>query len=183
MTATSATDPAPVLHLDQIEDCLAGWTEAWNRRDADAVAAFCTEDVVWYDPAMAEPLRGRAGAKAFVRETVTAFPDFVVDHLKAPCYSVSEPEMTIAYQMAGTMLGPWEALGFAATGRSMRVSGLDQYRFRDSLLAEITTSYDSLEVARQLGLLPPSGSRIERLAARLQHVGAWVQRRKARATA
>jgi hypothetical protein len=170
--------PAPSLDVQSTERWLRDWRAAWDRRDADAVAACCTDDLTWRDPSMTEPLHGLDAARSFFDETVSAFPDFVVDHLQPPCYSLTEPLMTIAYEMAGTMLGPWESLGFAATGRSMRVVALDEYRFRGGLLAEVSTTYDSLGVARQLGLLPPSGGRAERVMARLQHIGAWVQRRQ-----
>jgi steroid delta-isomerase-like uncharacterized protein len=173
--------PAPSLDVPAAELWLSGWREAWDRLDPDAVAACCTDDLIWRDPSLPEPLHGLDAARTFFAETVSAFPDLVVDHVQAPCYSLAEPLMTVAYEMAGTMLGPWESLGVAATGRSMRVGSLDEYRFRDGLLAEVSTTYDSLEVARQLGLLPPSGGRLERVLTRAQHLGAWVQRRQARA--
>jgi hypothetical protein len=42
------------------------------------------------------------------------------------------------------------------------------------------TYYDSLDMARQIGILPPAGSTAERAMARLQHLQARFQRRNAR---
>jgi hypothetical protein len=77
--------------------------------------------------------------------------------------------------MTGTMLGPMDA--FAPTGRKIVVSGVDDWTFKDGLLCSYYSYYDTLDVARQLGIMPQSGSRAARLMARLQHAQARLQRR------
>jgi hypothetical protein len=79
------------------------------------------------------------------------------------------------------MLGDSEDLGFAATGARICVEGIDAYDFRDELMCGCRTFYDSLDTARQLGILPAAGSPGDRLLARLQHVQARFQRRSAAA--
>jgi steroid delta-isomerase-like uncharacterized protein len=162
-----------------VEEWLDRFLRAWNSHDPDAVVALCAEDIVWSDPAMSEPLQGHARARRFVQSTVTAFPDFQVSDLRAPCLVPGEPRALVQYRMTGTMLGDWDELGFAATGARICVEGIDTYDFRGGLLCGCRTLYDSLDTARQLGILPAAGSRSDRLLARLQHVQARFQRRSA----
>ena len=160
-----------------------GWgkryLEAWNSLDADGVAAMCTEDVVWNDPGLPEPAHGREGVRAFVRATADAFPDFHVEELGQSYFSADEPRVLSRYRMTGTMLGPWEYTNLAATGRRIDVLGVDEWTFRGELMSHYMTYYDSLDMARQLGILPPVGSGAERAMAGLQHLQARFQRRKA----
>jgi hypothetical protein len=61
------------------------------------------------------------------------------------------------------------------------VSGVDGWTFKDGLLDRYYSYYDTIDAARQLGIMPQSGSRAERLMARLQHGRARLQRRQAQA--
>jgi steroid delta-isomerase-like uncharacterized protein len=162
-----------------VEDWLGRFTQAWNSHDPDAVLSLCTEDLVWSDPALPQPLRGHLSARRFLESTLEAFPDFRVSDVQPPYVSASEPRMLAQYRLTGTMLGDWEELGFAATGARIDVEGVDEYSFRGELMCRCRTLYDSLGTARQLGILPPAGSRGERLLARVQHVQARFQRRAA----
>jgi len=147
---------------------------AWNALDANTVASLCTDDVVWKDPAAPVPIVGRDGVHEFVRTTATAFPDFHVAETAPPCALPGQAIVLSPYRMTGTMLGPMER--FAPTGATLSVEGVDKWTFRGELLCALTTYYDSLEVARQLGIMPPVGSGVERMMIRLQHVQARIQR-------
>jgi hypothetical protein len=76
--------------------------------------------------------------------------------------------------MAGTMRGPVD--GLAPTGRPISLVGVDEWTFRGGLLSAYCTYYDTIDAARQLGILPPAGSRTDRIMTRLQHLHAAVQR-------
>jgi steroid delta-isomerase-like uncharacterized protein len=162
-----------------VEDWGKRYLEAWNSLDADGVAAMCTEDVAWNDPALPEPAHGREGVRAFVRATADAFPDFHVEELGQPHISAEEPPALSRYRMTGTMLGPWEYSNLAATGRGIDVLGVDEWTFRGELMSHYRTYYDSLDMARQLGILPPAGSGADRAMAGLQHLHARFLRRRA----
>jgi hypothetical protein len=82
--------------------------------------------------------------------------------------------------MGGTVTGTWEFLDLAPTGRRFEVEGVDRWEMRDGLIARYNTFYDALDMSRQLGYMPPSGSRAEAAVTRLQHVQARFQRRFAR---
>jgi ketosteroid isomerase-like protein len=151
------------------------YLEAWNALDAGAVASLCTEDVVWNDPGLPSPAHGREGVREFVQATARAFPDFHVEELAPP--AISETGLVFgSYRMTGTMEGPWPPSNLAPTGARIDVLGVDEWTFRGELMCHYRTYYDSLEMARQLGVLPPAGGRADRAMARLQHLQARFQR-------
>ena len=158
------------------------YLEAWNSLDADGVAAMCTDDVAWKDPGLPEPVHGREEVRAFVRATAHTFPDFHVEELGQPYISSEEPRVLSRYRMTGTMLGPWDYTNLAATGRHIDVLGIDEWTFSSELMSHYETYYDSLDMARQLGILPPVGSAADRAMAAIQHLQARFQRRKTRNT-
>lgn len=167
------------LDADFVEQWSERYLTAWNSHDAEAIAAMCTEDVVWKDPALPEPAHGREGVRAFIGATARAFPDFHVEEIGRPCISPAEPRVLTRYRMTGTMRGPWDYMGLAATAQRMDVLGVDEWTFEGELLSHYQTYYDSLDMTRQLGVLPPVGSASDRAMARLQHLQARVLRSKA----
>ena len=162
-----------------VADWAGRYVDAWNRGDGAALAALCTEDVTWTDPGLPAPVQGRGAVRGFVEATKRAFPDFRVAELEAPYVSAQEPRALSRYRLTATMRGVWEASNFAPTGRSLALQGVDEWTFRGELMCAYRSFYDSLDLARQLGVLPPAGSRTERSIARLQHIQAWFQRRGA----
>jgi steroid delta-isomerase-like uncharacterized protein len=171
---------APEIDPKFLEEWAASYLAAWNGHDPEGIALLCTEDVVWIDPALAAPAHGRAGVRGFAEAMFTAFPDFHVEEPGPAFISTHGPCALGPYRLTGTMLGPWEPSNFAPTGARIEVAGIDEWTFRDELMSRYTTYYDSLDMARQLGVLPPAGGGAERAMARLQHVQARFLRRRAR---
>jgi hypothetical protein len=89
------------------------------------------------------------------------------------------PLVFAEYRLCGTMLGAWRDLGFAPTNARLDVRGVDSYEFRGELLCRCTTLDDSLDAARQLGILPANASGSARLLARAQNVQARFRRHRA----
>jgi steroid delta-isomerase-like uncharacterized protein len=162
-----------------LEDFDARYLVAWNTHDVEAILALVAEDVVWDDPALPKTFIGREGVRHFVEATFKSFPDLLIETPEPPYPSTARPKVLAPYRLTATMLGDWEPLGIAATGARVSFDGIDQWEFRDGLLARYNTTYDSLDVARQMGVLPPLGSFSDRLGKRLQHLQARFQRRKA----
>jgi steroid delta-isomerase-like uncharacterized protein len=162
-----------------LRDWAARFSDAWNALDGRAVASLCSEHVAWTDPSAPEPFTGREGVLAFVEMTGRAFPDFHVAETAPPYFLPGCARVLSPYRMTGTMLGPMSA--FAPTGRRISLVGVDDWTFQDGLLCSYHSYYDTIDAARQLGIMPASGSRAERLMTRLQHAGARLQRRNARA--
>jgi hypothetical protein len=51
------------------------------------------------------------------------------------------------------MTGPLD-IGVPATGRSVRLRGANQVRYRDGLITEFTQYMDTYELMEQLGMVP-----------------------------
>lgn len=162
-----------------INDWAGRYLRAWNAHDPGAVASLCTEDIVWSDPSLAQPAQGRAGVSDFVRATSRAFPDFHVEESEPPLLAAGKPRALSRYRITATMLGDWEASNLVATGARMSIAGVDEWHFRGELLCRYGSYYDSLDLARQLGILPAAGSTAERALARVQHLQARLRRRRA----
>lgn len=153
------------------------WGEAWNSHDPGRVVALCTDDVELSDPALAEPARGRERVQRYLEDVWRAFPDMTITVPEPPFVDVEAQRAALPWRITGTMLGP-DPSGFAPTGGRADVHGVDLYEFRDGLLSRIRTTYDLMDWGRQMGLVPARGSRAERMAIRLQRLGAGRQRRK-----
>jgi steroid delta-isomerase-like uncharacterized protein len=150
---------------------------AWNSCDVDAMAELITDDIVWADPALPEPARGVAEVQEFMRASFRAFPDLRFSEPDPPHLSVEGDQLAWAWSMAGTMHGPVDPPGFAPTGRTMSVDGVDLWTMRDGRIARYRAFYDMTDLARQLGIMPPAGSGAERATVALQRLQARFQRR------
>lgn len=172
---------ANLLDPEVVEDFLHSYEGAWADHDADRIAAAFTDDAVFDDPALGgQTLLGREGVRRFAAAIFEMTPDFEVVTLDRPSVSSARPWVLVPYRMSGTATGPWEFLDLAPTGRRFEVEGVDRWEMRDGLIARYMTFYDALDMSRQLGFLPPHGSRAEAAITRAQHLQARFQRRFAR---
>lgn len=170
-----ATTAQELVSEDFVADFGHRWLAAWNARDADGLAALCTEDVEFFDPAIG--VHGRAAVAAWVRQCESAFPDYRFEEPEPPYVARDRPKAIAPWRMSGTNTGPMDPPGFAATGRPVVIEGVDHWWFRDGLVARYRADYDSTGVMRQLGLVPAAGSRAEQAMVRLQRLGARLRRR------
>jgi steroid delta-isomerase-like uncharacterized protein len=161
----------------ELRDFIERYIAAWNGFDADAIAQLITEDVIWADPALAEPARGVAAVQEFMRTSALAFPDLRLSEPDPPVLAVAGDLVLWGWRMEGTHQGVIDPPGFAPTGRSMRVEGVDRWIMREGRICDYGAFYDMNEVARQLGIAPAPGSRAERAAVALQRLQARFSRR------
>ena len=66
--------------------------------------------------------------------------------------------------------------GFAPTGRTWEIDGVDFQEYRDGRIAKLRVVFDLMTVSRQLGVMPASGSRGERARATAHRGVVRVQR-------
>jgi steroid delta-isomerase-like uncharacterized protein len=152
------------------------YVEAWNSHDADRIEPLVIRDVVWLDPALPEPARGVDEVKDLMRSAWVAFPD--LRFTPGPLWlDPHEDSMCWAWRMEGTHDGPLDPPGFAPTGRRIDVDGIDVWDFEDGRIRRYRAYYDLADVARQLGVMPPPGSRGERVGVMLQRASARFVRR------
>jgi steroid delta-isomerase-like uncharacterized protein len=176
---TLASSPTAAISQEQAQNFDRRWLAAWNRLDVETLVAMCAPNVVYDDPALAAPARGRDEVRHFFAAIVVAYPDLSIEVLGPPLVVSGSSTALSRYRLTATMTGPFAPAGFAATGARMSFMGVDEWTFEDGLLARYRTYYDSIGVARQLGILPQAGSRAEKLMSRLQHLQARGQRRNA----
>jgi predicted ester cyclase len=129
-----------------------------------------TDDVVWRDPALAEPARGPGGVADFVRQSARAFPDMRFEERGDPAIAEGGRVAYAPWVMTATNTGPIDPPGFAPTGKRVEIRGIDVWRFREGLIWRYEASYDFAEVARQLGLMPPRGGFAEKAMVRTQRL-------------
>ncbi len=152
---------------------------ACNTHNAEAIALLCTEDVIWEDPGWPQPLRGREAVQGFLESMFRAFPDLLIE-ADSLYTSPSESRILAPYRMSGTMLGKWEPFDLAPTNAHFSIAGVDQWTFRGEQLCHYATYCNDMDLVRQLGLLPASGSAAERAIVQLQRLRARFHRRAAR---
>ena len=160
---------------------LPGFTKrylaAWNEQRPDAMAELITDDIVCFDPALPQPARSVAEVQEFMRASFRAFPNLRFFEPDPSHLSVVGDQVAWAWGMEGSMTGPMDPPGFAPTGRSMRIEGVDVWRLRDGRIAHYRAFYDTTDLARQLGIMPSPGSGAERATVALQRLQARFQRR------
>jgi steroid delta-isomerase-like uncharacterized protein len=158
----------------------ARYLAAWNDHDPAAMAALLTDDIVWEDPALPQPARGVAAVQEFMRRSWTGFPDLRFDEPESPHRTAAGDQVAWRWRMRGTMTGPLDPPGFAPTGQAMEVEGVDLWTLRDGRICRYRAFYDMNDVARQLGIAPPAGSRGEKAMVALQRLQARAAARRRR---
>ncbi|WP_424757647.1 nuclear transport factor 2 family protein [Mycobacterium sp.] len=58
-----------------MRDVCQRWGTAWNDHDGNAVAALCSEDLVYDEPALGDTVHGRDAIRDFVVMLDVSFPD------------------------------------------------------------------------------------------------------------
>src|SRR5436309_1764688 len=97
------------------------WLAGWNDHDVEALAGLCTEDVLWDDPALPRPERGRDAVREYLRGTWSMFPDLSFTLPEPPMLALEGPRAAQVWLMTGTMLGadPWA--GFGPTAKRIEI--------------------------------------------------------------
>ncbi len=99
------------------------------------------------------------GIRAYFSEVFGAFPDWRFEVLEL----VGSGELAAArWRVNATFTGPGRYQGVAPTGKAITLEGCDMFRVEDGLIVENNAYANGMQVAQQLGLLPPQGSAAER---------------------
>ena len=108
---------------------------------SDVVAANCVD----HDPAPGQA-PGPEGYRALFTEMRQAFPDLKVQVAEV---LADEERIAIAYTLTGTQKG--RLMGFAPTGKEMKIRGVQIAKFRAGKMVERWGSSDQLGMLRQIG--------------------------------
>ncbi len=140
--------------MTAFEDLAKKWTDAFNKHDARAVAAYYTQDAIAYDPFYPEPLKGRAAIEKDAADFFRGFSD-----IRFEVISIFEKgdRASAEIKMTGTNNGPLATpMGeVPATGKRVDLRGASIVRINaENLVVEEHRYYDTGTLMKQLGLAP-----------------------------
>ena len=168
---------AAEIDLDFVTGFAERWEAAWNSHQPERVLELMTEDIVYDDSAWPRTMRGHADVREFLEALWRGMPDLRFEMLEGPFLHGEKPIATFRWKGAGTFTGPLDPPGFAPTGARLEIDGFDLQEYRDGRVCRLRVLTDMMEVSRQLGLMPPQGSQLERAAAAAQRLGVTVRDR------
>jgi steroid delta-isomerase-like uncharacterized protein len=118
---------------------------AWNAHDADKVASFYTDDVVYEDVAFGLKAQGHAELRKMAADFFAGVPDLKLE-------VVSNTSMgncgSVEWVFSGTDVGLYK------TGKKFSVRGASVYELRGGKFSSNRDYYDSASIMRQVGILP-----------------------------
>jgi steroid delta-isomerase-like uncharacterized protein len=154
------------------EETAARLFEALNAHDLDAVAACWTPGSIDYLAGQRE-LIAPDGVRAYFAELFDAFPDLRFEILDT---TSGENRCAVRWRARGTFAGPGRFEGFAHNGSRVDFEGCDVVSVSEGAITRNEAYFDSADVARQLGLLPAAGSRLEARLAKLANAATRARR-------
>jgi steroid delta-isomerase-like uncharacterized protein len=122
------------------------YEEVWGKGNLDVADELFADDYERHDFRSGHPTRGPEGQKEIARTFRSAFPDlsFEIDFILADGNFVAG-----RWTAAGTHLGPWADV--EPTGKPMRFSAINVFRFSDGKVVELWNHRDDLGLMEQLG--------------------------------
>jgi glyoxylase-like metal-dependent hydrolase (beta-lactamase superfamily II)/predicted ester cyclase len=112
----------------------------------------------------AQELVAPDGIRQYFGELFSAFPDFDLQVLEM---TTARNRSAVRWRATGTFAGPGSFQGFAPNHAALVLEGCDVVTVQDDLIVHNDAYIDSGDIARQLGLLPPTGSSAEARLTRL----------------
>jgi glyoxylase-like metal-dependent hydrolase (beta-lactamase superfamily II)/ketosteroid isomerase-like protein len=138
------------------EDVAKRYFAAVTARDVDGMVAC-------WKPGGRENIRGQMDGRApddvraFFENLFSAVPDF---HFEVVSITAEDERAAVRWTAHGTFVNGTVG-GYAAHGGPISLEGIDELTVRDGLIVENNAFPDNIAFARQLGVLPPEGSRAE----------------------
>jgi len=123
--------------------------QAINDRDLGSIPQFVTLGFVRHDLAGAfREVEGREGVADFLQLVLKALPDVRV---KVEDIFATENRVALRVVWEGAHQGEFQ--GIVPTGRKVKLSGINLYRFEEGKIAEAWQLYDVAGFLRQIGAL------------------------------
>ncbi len=161
---------------DFVADFAARFTGAWNACDPGAVLDLMHPEIVYHDSGWPTLMRGHDQVRPFLDYCWTAFPDLRFDVDQGPFLHPSEPQASFTWRSSATFTGRLDPPGYSPTGRRAEFTGVDVHTYRDGRLIRLSVIFDAADFARQLAILPATGSGAEAALTRLQRIQARFAR-------
>ena len=112
------------------------------------------------------------GVRDYFAQLFAAFPDL---RLQIVELTTSRQRTAVRWRAEGTFAGPGQFQGFTPNGATIAIEGCDVLTVADGLIVHNDAYFDGADMARQLGVLPPAGSRAEQRLTRLANARTRVQ--------
>ena len=122
-------------------------TDAWRRRDLDALGLMHTDDAVLESP-LAGTVTGRAAIENVYRAFATSFPDFSIQN---PALIVDGDNVVQTVTFSGTNTGGF--MGMAPTGKRFTFDVVLICTMRDGRIAHEKRIYDFTGFLLEIGVL------------------------------
>lgn len=136
-------------------DLLKAAQDGLNRRDLTMVRAVCTDETTCQFPD--RTCTGADAIVAYFEETFVAIPD---RRLEIVAIVEWGEDVLMRFRMTGTQEGPFA--GLPGTGMPLSLDGFEHFVMREGKILSSFVVSDQLQFARQIGLVPPDGSRPDR---------------------
>jgi steroid delta-isomerase-like uncharacterized protein len=131
--------------------------DALSKKDLDTLSQFHTDETVDDFVAIGE-IWGKTFIRLFFEELFAAFPDF---EITADRTVADRSTAMVQWHATGTFSGR-KYQGIEPTGRHVETRGVDVMEITDGRVVRDTIYYDGASFARQIGLLPQGGSRVDK---------------------
>ena len=128
--------------------------DAIREQDIEAMAACWKPGSVDHFYGMAD-LRVPQDLKAWFSNLFRAFPDFRMEVADMVAYG---DKAAVRWTATGTFTGEGKFEGLTATGARVELEGLDLLTIEDGKIVENRAYTNAMEMARQMGAMPPAGS-------------------------
>jgi glyoxylase-like metal-dependent hydrolase (beta-lactamase superfamily II)/predicted ester cyclase len=115
----------------------------------------------------AQDLVAPDGIRAYFGELFAAFPDFELEVVEL---TTGRQRTAVRWRARGTFAGPGTFQGFTPNHTHIVIEGCDVVSVEDDLIVHNDAYIDSGDIARQLGMLPATGTRAEARLTRLANV-------------
>lgn len=138
--------------MTEVERIVRIFHESWDLRDPDRGASVIAADCHFEDVPRGELQTGPEGYKRDYHRWRTAFPD---GEVKITAVIVQGDFAVVEFLNRGTQTGTLQSsLGeFPPSGRKMEIRYCSVMRVKDGKVVEGRDYYDSVSIARQLGLV------------------------------
>ncbi len=139
------------MQSQQVQLVKEAWGDAFNRRDASRFANLHTASVVFHDPTVPQPIRGRTDLERWFDGLFKMFPDCRLEIGRV--YGMGE-WVCVECVESGTMKGPIKHPkgDVPPTGKSYRISAVLVCKVEGRNIAEVRAFYDVVDLMSQLGL-------------------------------
>ncbi len=139
-------------------DIARRYFEALTAHDLDAAVALWKPGAIDRFVAQQEVV-APDGVRGYFSELFAAFPDFRLTVIEM---TTGRGRTAVRWRATGTFAGPGTFQGFLPNGARLSLEGCDVVTVADDLIVHNDAYVDSGDIARQLGLLPATGSSGER---------------------